>query len=128
MSETDPLEWAKKAEGDWEMAHRALRGKRRFPDAAGYHAQQCAEKYLKALLVSKGIAAPRTHDLDALNELCLTNGILTAFDRDALDFLSAFAVQVRYPGAEPSLEEARQVLEAARAVRAFARRFLGLKG
>ncbi len=128
MNENDPQEWAAKAEVDWEMAHRALRGKRRFPDAAGYHAQQCAEKYLKALLVSKNIAVPRTHDLDALNELCLAHGVLAAFDRDALDFLSAFAVQVRYPGAEPTLDEARQALEAARAVRAFARRFLGLKG
>lgn len=125
MREDNPLDWAEKAETDWEMARRALRGKRQFADAAGYHAQQCDEKYLKAMLVSQHIAFARTHDLAALNDLCLNHGILTAFDADQLDYLTAFAVQVRYPGAEPTLEEARQSLEIARAVRAFARHWLG---
>lgn len=37
------------------------------------------------------------------------------------------AVLVRYPGEEPTLEEAREALDIARAVRRFARRFLGVK-
>lgn len=53
MSENDRQDWVKKAESDWEMAKRALRGKRLLPDAACYHAQQCAEKYLKAILTSR---------------------------------------------------------------------------
>lgn len=43
-----------------------------------------------------------------------------------LALLSDFAVQVRYPGAQPSEEEARQAVEIARAVRGFARRWLGI--
>jgi HEPN domain-containing protein len=35
---------------------------------ATFHAQQCVEKYLKALLVAPGLAFPRTHDLTALDE------------------------------------------------------------
>jgi HEPN domain-containing protein len=44
-------EWIQKAEGDLATAHRELRA-RKAPnfDAACFHAQQSAEKYLKALL------------------------------------------------------------------------------
>ena len=36
-----------------------------------YHAQQCAEKYLKAYLVFHGIDFPYTHNLSRLLELCV---------------------------------------------------------
>lgn len=44
-------EWIIKAEGDFATAQREMRA-RKDPnyDAACFHAQQCAEKYLKALL------------------------------------------------------------------------------
>ncbi len=44
-------EWVEKAEGDFATARRELRA-RKDPnyDAACFHAQQCAEKYLKACL------------------------------------------------------------------------------
>ena len=35
-----------------------------------YHSQQCAEKSLKAYLISKMTDPPRTHDLLELNNLC----------------------------------------------------------
>ena len=35
-----------------------------------YHAQQCAEKYLKAYLVSRGVDFPYTHNIARLVELC----------------------------------------------------------
>jgi len=35
-----------------------------------YHAQQCAEKYLKAYLVSAGVDFPYTHNISRLLELC----------------------------------------------------------
>jgi len=46
------LEWVKKAEGDYVTAQRELRA-RKSPnyDASCFHAQQCAEKYLKARLL-----------------------------------------------------------------------------
>ena len=42
-------EWIQKAEGDYVSALREYRA-RKLPnfDAAGFHAQQCIEKYLKA--------------------------------------------------------------------------------
>ena len=45
------VEWIAKAEGDWTTTGRELRA-RRSPnyDAACFHAQQAAEKYLKVPL------------------------------------------------------------------------------
>jgi HEPN domain-containing protein len=44
-------EWISKAEGDFTTAGRELRA-RKSPnyDAVCFHAQQCGEKYLKAIL------------------------------------------------------------------------------
>jgi len=49
------VEWLRKAEGDCAPAGRETRA-RRHPnyDAACFHAQQAAEKYLKALLQEHG--------------------------------------------------------------------------
>ena len=57
-------EWIQKAEGDLATAHRELRA-RKSPnfDAACFHAQQCAEKYLKALLQEDVIPFGKTHNL-----------------------------------------------------------------
>jgi HEPN domain-containing protein len=57
------LEWIDKAEGDWFSAQREVRA-RKHPnyDAACFHSQQCAEKYLKARLQESGIAFKKTHD------------------------------------------------------------------
>ena len=65
-------EWVDKAEGDWHSAGRELRA-RTNPnyDAACFHAQQCAEKYLKARLQEAGVIFARTHNLIALWRLAL---------------------------------------------------------
>ena len=50
----DPLAWVERAEEDYAIARFALRRKPPFTYSACFHAQQCAEKYLKALLVHVG--------------------------------------------------------------------------
>jgi HEPN domain-containing protein len=70
---------------------------------------------------------PKTHDLIHLNELCRANGILTGFSEAMLGELSLHAVASRYPGEEPTVEEARRSLEIAKTVRRFARKWLGVK-
>lgn len=121
---TDPQAWVARAEEDYALARSALRRRVPLTYGATFHAQQCAEKYLKALLVAQGQAFPRTHDLVALSDLCLRNGIIIQVDQDSLQRLAAYAVQVRYPGADPSSDEAREALQIAQAVRRFARRLL----
>ncbi len=76
-----------------------------------YHAQQCAEKYLKAYLVLMGIDFPYTHNIAALLELCEEHADWTARLRDAEE-LTQFAITARYPGEDEEVEKD----EAARAI------------
>ncbi|MFQ5341953.1 MAG: HEPN domain-containing protein [Anaerolineae bacterium] len=121
---TDPLAWVARAEEDYTLARSALRHKLPLTYGATFHAQQCAEKYLKALLVARNQPFPRTHDLAALSDLCHQSGIIVPVDQDLLQRLAAYAVQVRYPGEDPTPDEAKEALQTARAVRQFARELL----
>ena len=59
--------WVEKAENDLENASLVLRSGRKGPmDTVAFHAQQCAEKYLKALLSFRGIDFPKIHDVEQL--------------------------------------------------------------
>ena len=51
---TEPLAWTTRAEEDYALAQSALRRKKPLTYGAAFHAQQCAEKYLKALLIARG--------------------------------------------------------------------------
>src|SRR4029453_11998778 len=87
-------------------------------------AQQGVEKYLKALLVSRQQAFPRTHDIVALLDLCRRHGLYIPVDSARPERLSAYAVQVRYPGEEPTPDEARKAVQIAQTVRRQARAVL----
>jgi HEPN domain-containing protein len=124
---TDPLAWVARAEEDFSLARLALRQRPPLTYGVCFHAQQCAEKYLKAILVARGQEFPKIHDLLALSDLCTKAGILLELDPDLLDTLSSYAVRVRYPGEEPLPEEARAAVETAKVVRRLARSLLGLQ-
>ena len=128
MSEADEaLEWAEYAEEDLIMAKSALRRSKPLTIGSCFHSQQCAEKYFKAMLVSQNVEFPKTHDLLILHTLCADAGILTGFTKDDLGRLSGYAVHTRYPGNQPTPEEAKDALEITMNIRKFARAFLGLK-
>jgi HEPN domain-containing protein len=128
MADVKELEnWIAYAEEDLSAAKVLLKGKKPFLSAACFHAQQCAEKYLKALLIFKDFDFPKSHDLVVLDSLCSQNGIFTEFDRGKLAGLTKHAVQTRYPGSQPTMDEAREAIDTAFEVRKFARKFLGLK-
>ena len=127
MKEDDPLAWVEKAEEDWIAANTLLRRKKPFTGIICFHLQQSAEKYLKAILVLKGSAFPKTHDLSALSKMCEENGVLISIDEDNLDILSGYAAAARYPGPDPSLDDTRDALQTTKVVRRFTRLFLGLK-
>jgi HEPN domain-containing protein len=122
------LEWVQKAEGDWATAGREYRA-RKSPnyDAGAFHAQQCAEKYLKARLQEAGVSVQRTHDLvtilEALPPVPLAFGAL----RKGLIYLTRAAVEVRYPGSmRVTKSDLKELIAVARAVREHARAELGL--
>ena len=98
------LEWIEKAEGDLVTAQMSCRS-RKNPnyDAVCFHAQQCAEKYLKARLEESGLAIPRIHNLYALLTLILP--IEPAWNILAADLnvLNTFAVAYRFSRKNPML-------------------------
>jgi HEPN domain-containing protein len=120
-------EWVDKAEGDFITARRELRA-RKAPnyDAACFHAQQCAEKYLKARLQEEGIAFSRTHDLATLLDLLLPVEPSWAVMRSDLDRLTSFAVEFRYPGTSADKAMARSAVAVCQDVRHRVRMSLGL--
>ncbi len=59
-------EWVVKAEADFQGALALSRRKNPLPDLVCFHCQQCAEKYLKAVLQEWGIPFPKTHVLTDL--------------------------------------------------------------
>lgn len=105
-------EWLRKAEKDAATATRES-SVEIDPnwDAVGFHAQQAVEKYIKGLLQEMEIPFSRTHDLSVGLNLLLPShpglGILV----DDVEWLSAFAVEFRYPGEEAMEEDARRALQ-----------------
>ncbi len=127
MQINDPSAWVEKAEEDYAIALLAIRRKRPFLYGACFHAQQTAEKYLKAALVSRKRSFPRVHDLIELSKQCSSAGIFLELDEDKLDSLSDYAIRVRYPGAPLDLKDAKRAIATAKLVRHFVRKLLGLK-
>lgn len=119
--------WVRKAEGDYDVILTLRRSRKasRF-DAICFHAQQCAEKYLKALLHESGEYVPKTHDLSALLELLLPDDALWIALRPRLADLARAAVAFRYPDAFADALKARRSVETCRLVRQLARERLGL--
>lgn len=113
-------EWVSKADGDLVVAERELRA-RKSPvyDAACYHSQQSAEKYLKAFLVSRKENPTRTHNLVELLKLALAHASTFELIRLDLELLNAYAVEIRYPGESATREDARESVLAARRVKEF---------
>lgn len=111
--------WIQKAESDLKTARLVLRvGEEGPADTVAFHAQQCAEKYLKALLVFEGIDFPKTHDLDALIGL-LPVKYTIPLSVEEQRTLTSYATVTRYPGDyEPvTLADARRAVALARRVR-----------
>lgn len=89
--------WVAKAEGDFNAAAHLLdTGDEEFNDAVCFHAQQCAEKYLKALLLQEGLAVPRVHDLNVLVRIVPPTRILGLIPEE-LSRLSRYVIEGRYP-------------------------------
>jgi HEPN domain-containing protein len=62
----------------------------------GFHAQQAAEKMLKAVLANEGIEFPFTHRLADLIDLLKDYNISVPNELDEIRYLTPFAVELRY--------------------------------
>ncbi|TME24838.1 MAG: HEPN domain-containing protein, partial [Chloroflexi bacterium] len=79
----EAVDWLLRAERDLEAARRLLEPEPPLSDVAVYHAQQAAEKALKAFLTSHRRPVRKTHDLVALLAECI------ALDQRFSQFLGA---------------------------------------
>ena len=93
-----------------EEAHRLLRLARRDSDtfelllplpkatmaAMGFHAQQALGKALKAVCTLRNIEVRRTHDLAALAQALVVDGVVLPISVDEFRTLNPFAVEYRY--------------------------------
>jgi HEPN domain-containing protein len=123
---SNPLSWAARAEEDYALAQSAIRRKIPLTYGATFHAQQTVEKYFKALLTALQIPFPRTHDLVALEELCIKAGVIIPINTDRLEMLNGYAVEARYPGALPTIEDAQEAIGITRGLRKFFRKRMGI--
>lgn len=119
---TDPdlrrevAEWLRYARDDLEVADLVVE-QGSVPRAACFHAQQAAEKAIKACLLFLQEGVPRTHDPELL-AATLPEGWRIRENPSSLTDLSGWAVEPRYPGdlLDATKEEAQAVVEQARNV------------
>lgn len=117
-------QWIEKAEEDLLNAEHTLTMGEDCPlGTVCFHGQQCAEKYLKALLTFHGADFPKAHDLLDLLHLLPANAKVNV-DLEEISEINRFSVEARYPGdwepitrddAEHAVSVARQVRDAVRA-------------
>ena len=112
-------QWLDKAEKDFGLAKHLVLENKPYFEASCFHAQQAAEKYLKALLVWHQVEFPKTHDLDEILDLVATiDSPLAESLRDVIT-LTPYGVEIRYPGDFPDTtpEDAKTAVELAGKVR-----------
>jgi HEPN domain-containing protein len=111
--------WIAKADNDFLNIQNNLQAAEVPWDTVCFHAQQAAEKLLKALLVCHGLIPTRTHDLVALLARCVEfDRGLEIIEEDCRK-LTVYAVGSRYPDDlfEPGREDALEMVDAATRIR-----------
>ncbi len=111
--------WLSKAEGDLANARLCLSAGLSL-DTACFHAQQAAEKYLKAYLIAQAAEFPFIHNLEKLVELCARHDPAFLRIKGPAQELTPYAVELRYDlEFWPSVETARRAVELAQTIRDF---------
>jgi len=119
-----PADWLRYAHSNLELA-RVKRPPKVLFEGLCFHAQQAVEKALKAVLIAKGIPAPKTHNIRTLLDLLPPDIILPKEVEDAAS-LTDYAVIIRYPGDFESVdeEEYKQAVQLAETVVLWAERII----
>ncbi|MCK4850342.1 MAG: HEPN domain-containing protein [Phycisphaerae bacterium] len=112
-------QWISKAQTDLAAAEVLILRDPPLPYPACFHAQQAAEKYLKAFLTWQQVEFPRTHALGELLDLVSQADKDLAASLSGVTGLNPYGVEVRYPGdiPEPNRQQAEEALELAQSVR-----------
>ena len=113
-------EWMQRARSDLVLAQ-MIEEERIAAEILVFHAQQAAEKAMKALLVRLQVDFPNTHSIGLLLSLCQRVGFeATEAIADAAT-LTRYAVSRRYPGEDEPVtrQEAREAADLAARVLAW---------
>lgn len=113
--------WISKAENDLLSITNNFNSDQVPVDICCYHAQQAAEKYSKAYLVSKNKLFPKTHDLETLLHMCAReNRVFDAILLEARS-LTKYAITPRCPDIADDLtiEDAKKAFDDAVKIKQF---------
>lgn len=103
LSPGSPEDWLLHAKADLALAQVPLPAGGLY-ELLCFHAQQAAEKSLKAVLIHHGIEPPRTHNLERLIDL-LPVSITRERTLTQSARLTIFATSSRYPGSQERVDE-----------------------
>jgi len=102
-----PIAWLRHAQSDLALA-RVAPPPGVLLEVLCFHAQQAAEKALKAVLIANSTPVPRTHSIRTLLDLLPTSPSVPPRVQEAA-ILTDYAVSIRYPGdLEPVEDEEYQ--------------------
>jgi HEPN domain-containing protein len=113
----DARAWLSKAELDLKAAAYEMAAEGLWADVM-FHAQQAAEKSMKAFLAWHDVPFRKTHNLEELGQQCVSVDAMLAPVADQAAPLTEYAWKFRYPGEadEPDRAAAEEALAAARNV------------
>ena len=119
--------WFKKAENDLINAENTIKMENPPCDTICFHAQQCAEKYIKGFLTFKEIYLPKIHSIEDLVELCKQIVPEIESELDNVEILSSYSVEVRYPDEiyyDIPKEDAQEAIDLAKKVKTVILKYL----
>jgi HEPN domain-containing protein len=93
-----PEDWLAHAWSDLNLARLARDNPGVLPEQACFHAQQAAEKALKAVFVSQGVDFPLVHSIHVLVQIAQESGLEVPPEVDEARLLTPYAVLTGYPG------------------------------
>lgn len=111
--------WWRKGESDLINAQMCLAANQAL-DTACFHAQQAAEKHLKAYMSFNGIEFPFIHNLEKLVDICAVRDPNFAVIKENAQSLTPFAIEARYDeNFWPDTDTARKAICGAEHIRRF---------
>lgn len=113
-------EWIRKADSDWKTANLIWGAPEPNYDAVCFHTQQCVEKMMKALLISRQQVPPYTHNLISLDEFLQEVYTEWTAEPEDLQLLTLGATVYRYPGEDATADDAETCLRIAAQLRSLA--------
>lgn len=110
-SPASPEEWLKHARSDLKVARISEGQEEIFPEQVCFHAQQAAEKAIKAVFLANKIDFPFVHEIKILHDILENAGVIIPGNVRDSSKLTPYASETRYPGDFRDID-AKEVAEA----------------